>query len=146
MIVLGEAQEDGAQPLVALVLRGDHELNELKAEKHPLIGAPFAMASEERILAEVGANVGSIGPVGLSIPVIADRSAAALADFVCGANTDDVHYTGTNWTRDVGEYEVFDLRNVVEVIRPQMVKAKSRSNAVLKSVIFSNWVKNTPKP
>ena len=114
LIVLGEAQEDGSQPLVALVLRGDHELNELKAEKHPLIGAPFAMAPEERIFAEVGANVGSIGPVGLSIPVIADRSAAALADFVCGANTDDVHYTGTNWTRDVGEYEVFDLRNVVE--------------------------------
>jgi prolyl-tRNA synthetase len=114
LIVLGEAQEDGAQPLVALVLRGDHELNELKAEKHPLIGVPFAMAPEERIFAEVGANVGSIGPVGLSIPVIADRSAAALADFVCGANIDDVHYTGTNWTRDVGEYEVFDLRNVVE--------------------------------
>ena len=113
LVVLGEAQEDGSQPLVALVLRGDHELNELKAEKHPLIGAPFALASEERILAEIGANVGSIGPVGLSIPVIVDRSAAALADFVCGANIDDVHYTGTNWARDVGEYDTFDLRNVV---------------------------------
>ena len=113
LIVLGEAQEDGSQPLVAIVLRGDHELNELKAEKHPLIGAPFAMASEERILAEIGANVGSIGPVGLSIPVIVDRSAAALADFVCGANIDDVHYIGTNWVRDVGEYDTFDLRNVV---------------------------------
>ncbi len=113
LIVLGEAQEDGSQPLVALVLRGDHELNELKAEKHPLIGAPFAMAPEARIQAEIGANVGSIGPVGLTIPVIADRSAAALADFVCGANTDDVHYTGANWQRDVGEFAVFDLRNVV---------------------------------
>ncbi|MEN8771089.1 MAG: proline--tRNA ligase [Glaciecola sp.] len=112
LIVLGTVAEDGSQGLVAVVLRGDHELNELKAEKHPLIAMPFAMATEEQVEAAVGCGVGSIGPVGLSLPIIVDRSAAAMADFVCGANTDDVHYTGTNWERDVPEYDVFDLRNV----------------------------------
>jgi prolyl-tRNA synthetase len=112
LIVLGTVAEDGSQGLVALVLRGDHELNELKAEKHPLIAMPFAMATEEQVEAAVGCGVGSIGPVGLSLPIIVDRSAAAMADFVCGANTDDVHYTGTNWERDVPKYDVFDLRNV----------------------------------
>ena len=112
LIVLGTPAEDGSQGLVALVLRGDHDLNELKAEKHPLIASPFAMADEEAIKAAIGCGVGSIGPVGLALPIIVDRSAAALADFVCGANTDDVHYTGANWSRDVPEYEVFDLRNI----------------------------------
>ncbi len=112
LIVLGTVAEDGSQGLVAVVLRGDHELNELKAEKHPLIAMPFAMATEEQVEAAVGCGVGSIGPVGLSLPIIVDRSAAAMADFVCGANTDDVHYTGTNWERDVSKYNVFDLRNV----------------------------------
>jgi prolyl-tRNA synthetase len=112
LIVLGTPAEDGSQGLVALVLRGDHDLNELKAEKHPLIASPFAMADEEAIKAAIGCGVGSIGPVGLELPIIVDRSAAALADFVCGANTDDVHYTGANWLRDVPEYEVFDLRNI----------------------------------
>jgi prolyl-tRNA synthetase len=112
LIVLGAVAEDGSQGLVAVVLRGDHELNELKAEKHPLIAMPFAMATEEQVEAAVGCGVGSIGPVGLDLPIIVDRSAAAMADFVCGANTDDVHYTGTNWERDVPEYDVFDLRNV----------------------------------
>ena len=112
LIVLGTPAEDGSQGLVALVLRGDHDLNELKAEKHPLIASPFAMADEEAIKAAIGCGVGSIGPVGLALPIIVDRSAAALADFVCGANTDDVHYTGANWLRDVPEYEVFDLRNI----------------------------------
>lgn len=112
LIVLGTPAEDGSQGLVALVLRGDHDLNELKAEKHPLIASPFAMADEEAIKAAIGCGVGSIGPVGLELPIIVDRSAAALADFVCGANTDDVHYTGANWSRDVPEYEVFDLRNI----------------------------------
>lgn len=112
LIVLGAVAEDGSQGLVAVVLRGDHELNELKAEKHPLIASPFAMATEEQVEAAVGCGLGSIGPVGLALPIVADRSAAAMADFVCGANTDDVHYTGTNWERDVPEFDVFDLRNV----------------------------------
>ena len=112
LIVLGTPAEDGSQGLVALVLRGDHEVNELKAEKHALVASPFTMADEDAIKAAIGCGVGSIGPVGLELPIIVDRSAAALADFVCGANSDDVHYTGANWARDVPEYDVFDLRNI----------------------------------
>jgi len=99
--------------IVALVLRGDHELNEVKAEKHPLIAVPFEFATEEEILSATGTKPGSIGPVKLDIPVIVDRSAAHLADFVCGANKDDVHFTGANWDRDVTDYQVADLRSVV---------------------------------
>ncbi len=112
LIVLGTVAEDGSQGLVAVVLRGDHELNELKAEKHPLIASPFALASEEQVVKAVGCGLGSIGPVGLDVPIVVDRSAAAMADFVCGANTDDVHFTGANWARDVPEYDVADVRNV----------------------------------
>src|SRR5690606_2690151 len=100
LIVLGEAEEDKPQPLIALVLRGDHELNEIKAEKLEGVASPLAFASEERIKNELGLTLGSIGPVGLTIPTIIDRSAAHLADFVCGANKDGFHYTGTNWERD----------------------------------------------
>lgn len=102
------------QPVVALVLRGDHDLNELKAEKHPLVAVPLEWASDEEIQSAVGCSPGSIGTVGLDIPVIADRSAVNLADFVCGANQDDVHLTGVNWGRDCPEPESFDLRSVVE--------------------------------
>ncbi|MDQ2696647.1 MAG: proline--tRNA ligase, partial [Pseudomonadota bacterium] len=103
----------GIDGVVALCLRGDHELNTLKAEKHPLIAVPFAFASDEQIRAAAGCNAGSLGPVGLAVPVIADRAAASLADFVCGANADDQHLTGVNWGRDLPEPEVADLRNVV---------------------------------
>ncbi len=103
--------EDG---LVALVLRGDHELNELKAEKHPLIASPLVWASDEEIKEAVGCMPGSIGTVELGLTVIADRSAANIADYICGANTDGVHYTGVNWGRDCPEPEIFDLRKVVE--------------------------------
>jgi len=102
--------EDGG--LVALALRGDHELNELKAEKHSLISSPLQWASDDEILTTIGCKPGSIGVVGLSIPVIVDRSAANLSDFVCGANKDGVHLTGVNWVRDCDEPEVFDLRSV----------------------------------
>ncbi len=98
---------------VALVLRGDHVLNEIKAEKHPLVAAPLEWLSDAEIKSLVDCSAGSIGVVGLNIPVIADRSAANLSDFVCGANIDDVHYTGVNWVRDCDEPEVFDLRKVV---------------------------------
>ena len=112
LIVNGIAEKDEKTPLIALVLRGDHELNELKAEKHPLILSPLTWASDEEILATIGCGVGSIGTVGLKLHVIADRSAANLADFVCGANENDIHYTGANWGRDCSEPEVFDLRTV----------------------------------
>jgi prolyl-tRNA synthetase len=99
--------------LVALVLRGDHELNTVKAEKHPLIASPLRMATEEEAQAICGAGFGSIGPVGLQIPVIADFAAAALADFVCGANKPDEHLQGVNWDRDISDYSRADLRSVV---------------------------------
>ncbi len=116
LIVLGRGEdgEPDENKLVALVLRGDHELNEVKASKHPLVGNPVSMASDAQIKAATGANPGSIGPVGLSIPVIVDRSAAHLADFVCGANEDGKHLTGVNWERDLPLGETFDLRSVVE--------------------------------
>ena len=98
--------------LVALVLRGDHELNPLKAERAPGVARPLRLASPERVLAATGASVGAIGPVNLSLPLIADHSALVLADFVCGANASDAHLTGVNWERDLPVPTAFDLRNV----------------------------------
>ncbi|MFT4941161.1 MAG: prolyl-tRNA synthetase [Paraglaciecola sp.] len=112
LLVLAEADEKGKQGLVALVLRGDHQLNEVKAEKLEGLCTPFTMATEAQIKAELNCSLGSIGPVQLSIKTIVDRSAAHLADFVCGANESDFHLTGVNWDRDVSEYQVADLRKV----------------------------------
>jgi prolyl-tRNA synthetase len=100
--------------VVALVLRGDHELNEIKADHLDVIASPLCFASDEQIKAVAGCNAGSLGPVGLSIPVIADHAALAVADFVCGANIDGKHLTGVNWRRDLPRAEAADLRNVVE--------------------------------
>lgn len=99
--------------VIALVLRGDHELNEIKAEKHPLIAAPLTFVTPEQVLEATGANIGSVGPVGLSIPLVVDHAAAHVADFVCGANQDEKHLTGVNWGRDLPEPQTADLRNVV---------------------------------
>ncbi|REL27222.1 proline--tRNA ligase [Thalassotalea euphylliae] len=114
LLVLGAAEEGEQAPVIALVVRGDHELNEVKAENLPQIAAPLTFATDEQILAAAGCNAGSIGPVNLNIPVIVDRSAAHLADFVCGANEDGYHFTGANWDRDATNYSVEDIRNVVE--------------------------------
>ncbi|WP_031571040.1 proline--tRNA ligase [Rheinheimera texasensis] len=115
LLVYGErTDEKGPQPLVALLLRGDHDLNEIKAEKLAGIQSPLTFASEADIRAVTGASAGSLGPVGLSIRIVADRSAAVLANFVCGANKDGYHLTGVNFDRDIAAYEVADLRNVVE--------------------------------
>ncbi len=113
LVVLGEPADDKPQALIALVLRGDHELNEIKAEKIPGIAAPLTFAPEDRIKTELGVSVGSLGPVGLKIPVIVDHAAAHLADFVCGANKDGFHLTGVNWERDIQLAQVTDIRNVV---------------------------------
>ena len=102
--------EDG---LLALLVRGDHELNEVKAAKLPGVKSPLEFASDAEIRASLGCGVGSLGPVGLRIPVWADRSVAAMADFVCGANEDGYHLTGVNFHRDLPEPQVADLRNVV---------------------------------
>ncbi|TKA89298.1 proline--tRNA ligase [Guyparkeria sp. SB14A] len=100
-------------PAVALVLRGDHALNEIKATKQPAIAEPLTFVDEAEAPKLTGASVGSIGPVGLDIPVIVDHAAAALSDFVCGANKDGYHLTGVNWGRDLPEPETADLRDAV---------------------------------
>jgi prolyl-tRNA synthetase len=101
--------------LVALLVRGDHELNEIKAEKIDGVASPLQLASDEEIQSACGCKAGSIGVIGLSIPVIADYSVAILSDFVCGANQDGKHYQGVNWERDVAlPSHVADLRTVVE--------------------------------
>ena len=100
--------------LVALVLRGDHQLNTIKAEKIEGVASPLTMANEAEIKAEIGASIGSIGPQGLSIPIIADRSAAALRNFIAGANKDDFHTGNLNWARDAMATAIEDIRDVVE--------------------------------
>jgi prolyl-tRNA synthetase len=109
LIVKGS--EEGT--LVALVLRGDHQLNPIKAEKLDAILSPLQMATEEEVRAACGAGFGSIGPVGLNLPLLIDRSAAQLADFACGANIDDHHLLGVNWVRDCPPGAIADLRDVV---------------------------------
>ncbi len=110
LVVQGE--EEGQ--LVALVLRGDHQLNEIKAEKLTGVASPLQMADEEAVRKACGAGFGSLGPVGLGIESIVDRSAAALADFSCGANKNGFHYVGANWERDCKPGRVEDIRDVVE--------------------------------
>jgi prolyl-tRNA synthetase len=99
-------------PLVALVLKGDDELNEVKASKHPLVHSPLTFIDEEPILKALKTPVGSLGPIDLNIPVIADHHALALASFACGANQNDKHYLNAQWDRDVKHYETYELRNV----------------------------------
>lgn len=101
-------------PMVALVLKGDDELNEIKAIKHPLVSSPLIFVDEESILKTLKTPVGSLGPVNLNIPTIVDHHALALASFVCGANLADQHYMHAQWDRDVTNYESYDLRNVKE--------------------------------
>ena len=105
---------DGADGgLVALVLRGDHALNEVKAAKLPEVARPLTFAAAERVREVVGCEVGSIGPVALPVALVVDHAAAAVSDFVCGANADGQHLVGVNWGRDLPEPATADLRNVV---------------------------------
>jgi len=107
-----KAEEQG---VVALLLRGDHELNKIKAEKIAGVASPLEFASEVEVLAACNCKPGSIGPIGLTIPIIADRSVLLMSDFVCGANSDGKHYQGVNWERDCPVPEqIADLRTVVE--------------------------------
>ena len=109
LIVEGENDD-----LVALVLRGDHELNALKAERLEGIVSPLRLAQREQIKQLLGNDIGSIGPVGLGIKTYVDHSAAIMSDFVCGANQDDKHFISANWGRDCVEPVVADIRNVVD--------------------------------
>ena len=104
----------GTDGLVALVVRGDHQLNAIKAQLHPLVADPLRMATDAEISAALGVRPGSLGPVNLAIPVLVDRAAAAMADFVCGANEDDHHLLNVNWGTDCQPTEICDLRNVVD--------------------------------
>lgn len=99
-------------PLVALVLRGDDELNEVKASKHPQVKSPLTFADEKIIASTLGAPTGSIGPIDIGIPVIADHNALAMPSFVCGANQADKHYINASWDRDASYNDAFDLRSV----------------------------------
>ncbi|WP_312952983.1 proline--tRNA ligase [Superficieibacter sp.] len=111
--LLVKAVEGNSHPLIALLVRGDHELNEVKAEKLPQVASPLTFATEEEIRALVQAGPGSLGPVNMPIPVIVDRTVAVMSDFAAGANIDGKHYFGINWDRDVATPEVADIRNVV---------------------------------
>lgn len=113
-IVLSVEQDEGRREIWLLLLRGDHELNEVKASKLPGIG-PFRFASEAEILEHFGSKPGYLGAIGTAKPVkvVADRSVALMSDFVCGANEEGFHYTGANWGRDLPEPLVADIRNVV---------------------------------
>ena len=105
--------EGSDENLVAIVLRGDHELNEVKASKIDGIKQPFQMAEEGVVKKKLDCSFGSIGVVNLDIPIIVDFAAASLSDFVCGANENDKHFTGVNWERDTKKIITADLRNVV---------------------------------
>ena len=114
LFVRGQTEEGTRTPtIVALVLRGDHKLNETKVEKLSGVSSPLEMADEAEVLQACGADFGSLGPVGLEMPVIVDLSAAHLADFVCGANRTGFHHKGVNWERDCPLTRVEDLREVV---------------------------------
>jgi prolyl-tRNA synthetase len=109
---------EGSEGLVALLVRGDHQLNEIKASKLPQIRTPLKLAGEEQVRQVFGAGFGSLGPVlpapGGKLSIVCDRAVAAMSDFSCGANKDGFHLKGVNWGRDLPEPTVSDIRNIVE--------------------------------
>lgn len=107
--LIAKGQDGG---LLALALRGDHQLSQVKAEKPEGVAAPLCFASEEEIRAAIGASPGSLGPQGLSMPILVDRAAAAVRNFSAGANKDGWHLLNLNWQRDVPSYRIEDLREV----------------------------------
>ncbi|WP_062265809.1 proline--tRNA ligase [Endozoicomonas arenosclerae] len=108
------ADEESEADFVALMVRGDHELNEIKAEKLPEVAVPLRFATEDEIKAIMGAGPGSLGPVGIKIPCIVDHTVAVMSDFGAGANIDGKHHFGINWERDASFERAEDLRNIVE--------------------------------
>ena len=104
---------EGTEGPVALALRGDHELNAVKAQKIPGVASPLTMADAETVRKVTGCEPGFAGPIGLDIPVFYDHATGNMADFVCGANESDMHYTGTNIGRDIDAVATVDIRNVV---------------------------------
>ncbi|MBA6252078.1 proline--tRNA ligase [Colwellia sp. MB3u-55] len=114
LLVLGSSTKGEPEKFIALVLRGDHQLNEVKVENLSVIASPLTFATDEQISAIANCHITSLGPKGLSVDVIVDRSAAHLSDFVCGANVNGQSYTGVNWKRDCDEINIQDIRNIVE--------------------------------
>jgi len=110
-LVNGSTEE---YPFVALMVRGDHDINPIKAQKIPLVSNPFTLASIEDVQRIAACSPGFVGPKGLNVPLIADHAVMHMANFICGANQNDTHYSGFNWGRDCEEPEAQDLRNVVE--------------------------------
>ncbi|PIJ45186.1 proline--tRNA ligase [Tatumella sp. OPLPL6] len=108
-----KAAEESDHTLVALLVRGDHELNEVKAEKLDVVASPLCFATEQEIRDAIGAGPGSLGPIGLAMPIIADHSLKVMSDFAVGANLDGKHWFGVNWLRDLPEARYADIRNVV---------------------------------
>jgi len=108
------AADDQDSDLIALLVRGDHELNEIKADNLPQVASPLRFADDQEIITAIGAGPGSLGPLKLPIPCIVDRTVASMADFSAGANIDGQHYFGINWERDLPLPQVEDLRTVVE--------------------------------
>ena len=100
--------------VVALVIRGDHEMNAVKSQNLPGVANPLRMASAERVRAATGADPGSLGPIGFAGTIFVDHAAARIADFICGANEREVHYTGANWSRDLPDVSSVDIRNAIE--------------------------------
>jgi len=113
-LLVVHAAEGQPHKLIGIALRGDHQLNEIKAIKHPKIKSPFTMATLDEVQAEFGCETGYLGPVQCPIPVVADHAAVEVADFVCGANENDHHLKGANWGRDAVEPETADLRTIAE--------------------------------
>ncbi|MBA6338980.1 proline--tRNA ligase [Colwellia sp. BRX8-7] len=114
LLVLGSSAKGEPEKFIALVLRGDHQLNEVKVENLSAIASPLTFATDEQISAIANCHITSLGPKGLPVDVIVDRSAARLSDFVCGANVNGQSYTGVNWKRDCDEINIQDIRNIVE--------------------------------
>ena len=110
LIVAGE--EEGS--VITILMQGNDQLNEIKAEKLSGVAVPLTYATDEQLLEAAGCNAGSIGPIGLKTKIYADRATMNMSDFVCGANTDGKHITGVNWGRDLPEPEFIDVRNVIE--------------------------------
>ena len=112
-LIVSAENEEGEAQLYGLMVRGDHELNEVKAQHALGLSSEISFATEAQIKATLNCSPGSLGPVGINLPMVVDHAAAQLSDFTCGANRDGYHLTGVNWTRDCGEFTVADIRNVV---------------------------------
>ena len=112
-LIVSAEDDEGKTRLYGLMVRGDHELNEVKAQHALGLATEISFATDEQIKATLNCSPGSLGPVNLNLPMVVDQSAALLSDFICGANRDGFHLTGVNWQRDCGEFTVADIRNVV---------------------------------